>query len=192
MTLSSVGRMAADPDLQPDDKDWTWVLDQPCPDCGFVASDLDVASVGDRFRATAVRFGQVLRRPDVAVRRRPDRWSDLEYACHVRDVYRICHGRLELMLADDDAHFPNWDQDATAVEDRYLEQAPDGVAAELAEAAEAIAGAFDSVKGEQWQRRGRRSDGASFTVDSFARYVLHDPLHHLWDVGAADEVPASR
>ena len=28
----------------------------------------------------------------------------------------------------------------------------------------------------------RRSDGASSTVDSFARYFVHDPIHHLDDV----------
>jgi hypothetical protein len=26
-----------------------------------------------------------------------------------------------------------------------------------------------------------------FTVDSIAKYLMHDPVHHLWDVGA--EVP---
>jgi hypothetical protein len=29
---------------------------------------------------------------------------------------------------------------------------------------------------------GFRSDGAQFTVESFGRYLLHDPIHHLWDV----------
>jgi hypothetical protein len=28
----------------------------------------------------------------------------------------------------------------------------------------------------------RRSDGARFTVASFARYMVHDPIHHLYDV----------
>ena len=37
-------------------------------------------------------------------------------------------------------------------------------------------------------RTGDRSDGSSFTVDTFARYFLHDPVHHLVDVrtGYAD------
>ena len=26
------------------------------------------------------------------------------------------------------------------------------------------------------------SDGARFTVESFGRYLLHDPIHHLQDV----------
>ncbi|MBK5224714.1 MAG: DinB family protein [Acidimicrobiia bacterium] len=178
--------------LVPDDKDWTWVLERPCPECGFVAREVDLSTVGTRIRATADRFTEVLRRPHVAQRQRADRWSDLEYSCHVRDVYRICRGRLELILTADDAHFANWDQDATAIDDRYGEQDPAVVAAELVEAAGAIATAFDDVIGDQWQRRGHRSDGAVFTVDSFARYVLHDPLHHLWDVGATEEVAASR
>jgi hypothetical protein len=29
---------------------------------------------------------------------------------------------------------------------------------------------------------GARSDGAQFTVESFARYFIHDPIHHLYDV----------
>jgi len=45
-----------------------------------------------------------------------------------------------------------------------------------------MAAAFDAVRGAQWERTGVRSDGAFFTVDSFARYFLHDIEHHLWDV----------
>jgi len=40
-----------------------------------------------------------------------------------------------------------------------------------------------TVSGPAWERKGLRSDGATFTVDSFLRYLLHDPIHHLWDVG---------
>jgi hypothetical protein len=41
------------------------------------------------------------------------------------------------------------------------------------------------VSGDQWQRTGRRSDGACFTVESFARYLVHDAVHHLYDVTGA-------
>lgn len=66
----------------------------------------------------------------------PNRWRrgatpPLAYACHLRDVCRVYTERLALMSTQDDPHHPNWDQDATAVEDRYL---------------------------------------------------VHDPVHHLWDV----------
>jgi hypothetical protein len=141
-------------------------------------------------RANAAAWPAVLARNDVAQRARPDRWSDLEYACHVRDVFRLFAERLALMLADDDAHFTNWDQDVTAIEDRYDLQDPTVVTGELREAGEALADAFAAVTGAQWSRTGVRSDGAVFTVETFARYLAHDPIHHLWDVGAAPTLPA--
>jgi hypothetical protein len=115
-------------------------------------------------------------------RRSDARWSSLEYACHVRDVYRIFGTRIGLMLRDDDPLFDNWDQDATAIEDRYDEQDPDLVIADLVDAAEAMAVLLDHVSDGQWQRPGRRGDGASFSVGTIARYMVHDPIHHVWDV----------
>jgi len=56
------------------------------------------------------------------------------------------------------------------------------VSHQLADAATLLADAFAGVQDDQWQRRGRRSDGATFTVDSFSRYMVHDPIHHLFDV----------
>ncbi len=173
-------------EIVPDDKDWTWVLERPCPECGFDARSLDPTTVGDRIRANASVWQRVLSSPTVRDRPAPDRWSPLEYACHVRDVFRVYLERLDLMLTEDGPHYPNWDQDATAVEDDYAGQSPVAVAVALTRAASALADRFDTVEGDQWQRTGYRSDGASFTVDSFARYLVHDPIHHLWDVGAAD------
>jgi hypothetical protein len=116
------------------------------------------------------------------VRPQPAVWAPLEYACHVRDVCRLFADRLHLMLTQDDPRFANWDQDVTAVESRYWEQHPDTVAAELRHCADTIAEAFAAVEGDQWDRPGRRSNGSLFTVDSFARYFLHDLAHHAWDV----------
>jgi hypothetical protein len=170
--------------IVPDDKDWTWVLERPCSECGFDASAVPPASVAPLLRVNAAAWEQVLRQPDKAVRRRPaaDRWAPLEYACHVRDVCTLYHRRLDLMLREDDPLYPNWDQDVTAVEERYREQDPAAVSAQLHDAANALADAFDSVVGDQWLRRGRRGDGARFSIAGFSRYLLHDPVHHLFDV----------
>lgn len=173
-----------------DDKDWTWVLDTACPECGFDASalptsELGTLAMGELLRYNVAAWSDVLATGgrELTVRPRPERWSTLEYACHVRDVFRLFGERLQLMLDEDGPHFGNWDQDATAVHDRYGEQDPTTVGRELSEAGEQLAEMFDGVRGDQWQRTGYRSDGASFTVDSFARYLMHDPVHHLWDVG---------
>jgi hypothetical protein len=34
-----------------------------------------------------------------------------------------------------------------------------------------IAASFAAVHGDQWSPKGRRSDGAQFTVETFARYL---------------------
>jgi hypothetical protein len=171
--------------IEPDLKDWTWVLERPCAECGFVGSAVDHDALGAMIRENALVWTEVLGRPDVARRRRDDRWSDLEYACHVRDVLRIYDVRLALMRAEDDPLFANWDQDASAVEEDYAGQDPAVVATELVMAANRLADAFESVTPGEWPRPGRRSDGVAFTIDTFGRYFIHDPIHHLWDVGVA-------
>jgi hypothetical protein len=168
--------------IEPETKDWTWVLQRPCPDCGLDPTSFPREDVVRLLRENTAKWAPVLTRPDVRERPSPDKWSPLEYACHVRDVHRKFRERLALMLTEDDPLFPNWDQDATAVEERYGSQDPAVVSGELTAAASALADAFAAVSGAEWDRPGRRSDGKSFTVETLARYFLHDPVHHLWDV----------
>ena len=168
--------------IVPDEKDWTWVLRRPCQECGFDTSSIAREEVPALILANAAAWPPPLAAPGAAERPRPDKWSALEYGCHVRDVLRLYDYRLILMLTEDDPLFPNWDQDETALADAYDAQDPATVAAELVAAAETIASRFADVAGDQWTRPGRRSDGASFTVETFARYFMHDPVHHLYDV----------
>jgi hypothetical protein len=170
--------------LPPDDRDWTWVLERPCPDCGFDASAGSRAGLGAEVRTVSARWADVLDRDGIGVRVRPDRWSALEYGCHVRDVLRLADVRLGLLIDEDDPVFPNWDQDATAVEERYDLQDPAVVREELLEAGEVLAIRLDTVQDGQWGRTGTRSNGSGFSVESLARYIVHDPVHHLWDVSA--------
>ncbi len=168
--------------ITPDTKDWTWVLRRPCPECGFDTSAFAREELPAMIRLNAAAWRTPLGAADAGSRPRPDKWSPLEYGCHVRDVLRLYDHRLSLMLTQDDPLYPNWDQDETAIADRYGEQDPGTVANELVLAADTLADRFTRVTGDQWQRPGRRGDGASFTVETFARYFVHDPIHHLYDV----------
>ncbi|HEY0215256.1 MAG TPA: DinB family protein [Cellulomonas sp.] len=169
---------------EPDAKDWTWVLQERCTECGFAGSDVDPRDVAGTIHDLVPRWRAALNRLDARRRPAPAVWSPLEYGAHVRDVHRVFAGRLDLMLDQDDPVFANWDQDATALAERYDRQDPGRVADELADAAAVLAARFETVQGPQWERVGRRSNGSAFTVTTLAQYFLHDVVHHLHDVRA--------
>jgi hypothetical protein len=165
-----------------DTKDWTWVLEQRCPDCGFDAGQLGREQIGATTRTVAGRFEQYLGRDDVRERPAPEVWSVLEYGCHLRDVGRVFGERLALMLDEDEPQFANWDQDETALVDRYDLQDPAVVAVELMVSLDGLAAAYDAVLPDQWSRKGFRSNGSIFTVESLGRYMVHDLVHHVGDI----------
>lgn len=166
----------------PDTKNWTWVLEKPCIECGFDPAQVAFRDVPGLVRANAREWPVRLAEPDARLRPDDATWSPLEYGAHVRDVFRVFAGRLDLMLREEAPAFPNWDQDQTAIDDDYAAQDPEVVASELMVAAEIVAGAFEAIDDSQLGRTGLRSDGSAFTVDSLARYFVHDPIHHLHDV----------
>jgi hypothetical protein len=168
--------------IEPETKSWTWVLERTCGDCGFDTQAFPRDEIGQLTRQAAEPWPDFLSHPSVRVRPRENCWSTLEYGCHVRDVFRMSVYRLGRMLQEDNPRFDNWDQDASAVADRYDLQDPATVAGEIVSTATALADRYDAVTGPQWSRPGTRSDGAEFTVDSFGRYVLHDLVHHIVDV----------
>ncbi|CAN5375805.1 hypothetical protein BH09ACT12_BH09ACT12_30670 [soil metagenome] len=168
--------------VKSDTKDWTWVLQRPCDECGYDAAAVDLPDVGPGLRANAEAWLVVLGGPGARHRRAPEIWSVTEYAAHVRDVHEVFVQRLALMLEEDEPVFANWDQDAAALEDRYDLLQPDEVGPVLAERAEAVAAAYDAVPRTSYERVGHRSNGSTFTTLTLARYHLHDVVHHLWDV----------
>lgn len=168
--------------IVPDEKDWTWVLKRPCPECSFDAATVTPSTVPGSIDNMLPRWRAVLRRPDVAQRPNERTWSALEYACHVRDVFSLFDQRLNLMLELDDARFENWDQDQTAIDKDYANADPAVVSAELTAEGKQAAESFARVRESEWGRTGLRSNGSEFTVLTLARYFLHDVVHHLHDV----------
>ncbi len=170
-----------------DDKDWTWVLERPCVECETDVTSLPRDELGASFRANAATWRQLLSREQLVDRRprRPDgteQWSALEYGAHVRDVYGLFAERVTKMLKKKNPQFANWDQDLVAIDENYRDQDANKVAYGLAVNAGKVADIYDRLRDDEWNRTGQRSDGATFTVESIGRYLLHDVEHHVVDV----------
>ncbi|KNH17043.1 methyltransferase type 12 [Arthrobacter sp. ZBG10] len=168
--------------IVPDEKDWTWVLSRPCPECTFDFASTTPATVPGSIESMLPRWRAVLRRPDATERPNETTWSALEYACHVRDVFSVFEQRLGLMMGSDDPLFANWDQDQSAIDSDYANADPAVVSAELTAEGRQVADAFAAVRESDWDRTGTRSNGSKFTVLTLSQYFLHDVVHHLHDV----------
>lgn len=170
------------PEVPPETKDWTWVLSERCPQCSLEAGVLTLAEIPGVIRAQVQVWPVVLLRADVRQRPEPQVWSPLEYGGHTRDALGLFTDRLALMLAEDEPTFADWDPNEAALAGRYHELDPETVSEEILAAAETLAAAAEAVPPEAVQRRGLRSDGAPFTVTTLLQYLVHDLVHHLWDV----------
>lgn len=89
------------PPAQPDRKDWTWAIEQACPDCGFDPTALTPARYPEAIRAQAARYSAALTGPEAGERPSPEVWSPVEYTRHVADVCLVMADRLTQILAAD-------------------------------------------------------------------------------------------
>ncbi|MGL3806404.1 DinB family protein [Paeniglutamicibacter sp. R2-26] len=167
----------------PETKDWTWVLESACGECGQDVRGLDPQTIAGLVRGGVPRFAAALSLPGAGTRPAPQVWSPLEYCAHVADMYEVMDRRMGLILGQDEPTFANWDQDEAAVRLGYAAQSPRAVAERLQATAEAFAATLEGVGPEQLGRRGLRSNGSVFTAATLARYAWHDAVHHLHDLG---------
>lgn len=169
--------------VEPDTKDWTWVLHRRCDACGFDPHVVDARVLAERIRASAHGWDRLLAAPVSRERPSPSVWSTAEYGAHVADVGRVMAGRLTRILTEDDPLFENWDQDAAAIDGGYADREGAEIARDLAVSVESLAEVYAGVPDEAWDRPGRRSNGSVFTAATLGVYALHDLEHHRVDVG---------
>jgi hypothetical protein len=173
---------ATPPPATPDARDWTFVVDDGCRECGYAPHD--PVLTGERLQTAARRFATALQRPDAGERPAPGVWSTVEYAGHSRDLVRVLRERVEAMLATQGAPFADYDGEAEAVRRRFWAADPAQVEREIADETQRTVAVLARVRGDDWERTGLRGDGLPFTVTQLARYLLHDVEHHLHDVDA--------
>jgi hypothetical protein len=162
-----------------------------CDACGFRFESVPRAEIADRIRQFGRRYREALRTAaddQDRLRRRPAPgvWSPLEYACHVRDVFRVQRDRLSLALQVDEPMFEPMRRDERAVEERYNEQDVSAVVNELGASAEALADAFAALTPPDWVRTGGYvwPRPQIRTMEWIGRNTVHEGEHHLLDIAA--------
>ena len=109
----------------------------------------------------------------------PNGWSVLFIACHLRDYELVWRERVELMLAEENPTFANFDHEALIEERAYAAQDLRAVLAELAAQRADLVARLEGLDDGQWLRCGvHPSQGPGSLLDVAVNAGLHD-LDHL-------------
>lgn len=129
---------------------------------------------------------ELLRADPVVLRRRatPDRWSPLEYACHMRDVLLVQRERLLAARRGDAPVTEPMGRDERVEHDGYLQQQPSDVARQLRDAALMFTHGLDQLGPEDWERTLTvpYPETAVRSLRWFAVHTVHELRHHLLDI----------
>src|SRR5687767_504475 len=98
-----------------------------CSECGFDYEEFEAQQLPAQLETLHGSFdSRIVAVSDEALRRRPepDVWSILEYTCHVRDVLRIQHERLQRSLRENRPVCPRSGMWQWPERDAYNSQSP--------------------------------------------------------------------
>ncbi len=150
-----------------------------CPICGIEPRTVSPSDAVVALRSYRRRYRALLVRPDDeegadVVRRRPapDRWSALEHAAHVADVFEVAADALRTIRVHEEPE--------VAVEPGRAPRAGtvDEVVDRLGVGAERLAGTVEDMQGEDWKRAGRLLTGQQVTALDVVRHAVHVGAHH--------------
>jgi hypothetical protein len=157
-----------------------------CEECGFVYDELPEHQIGRALRMLPSQYGTVLGIDVERLRAHPRDgvWSALEYACHVRDVFRVQRERVERALTEDEPTLEPMGREELVVSGRYNEQDPIDVEQQLTQNARALADLFDRLDADQLARTAiyNYPTTAPRTVAWIGRHSVHEGRHHLRDM----------
>ena len=157
-----------------------------CPDCGFVWDGVDLAQSVSGVNDSVAAFVSVLEGAGemATVRPRPDRWSIVEYAAHLRDVLISLRERIiTAAIVDTPTGTPIFRDDRVNL-GFYSLDSVDDAADELAFAAGIFSKAVASLPDGFADRELYFSSGlpTTTTIRWVAAQAFHEASHHLIDV----------
>ena len=163
-------------------------MNEICDTCGFVY-DMGLARfAGHEITRLVEELSAIIEPGVVNVTQRPTpaTWSQLEYACHVRDVLLVQRERVLLARREEGPSLVPMGRDDRVEHDGYNEQSPSAVARQLRDAAMLFAGVLDRLDDAAWSRTVIYNFPAPARRDLrwLATHTQHEVQHHLADVRA--------
>ena len=159
-------------------------MDDLCAECGF-RYDLDNApAAAADIRRLAGEVAAELRAPaDLATRRRPELWSPIEYACHLRDVLLVQRERVLTARRDNGFVCTTMGRDIRVEHEGYADQLPADVARQLTDAALLFGNVLDRL-GDDWDNTMVYSwpEPHLASLRWVAVHTVHEAQHHLRDI----------
>ncbi|GFG98580.1 methyltransferase type 12 [Mycobacterium timonense] len=161
-------------------------MTEPCAGCNFTYDLRRAAAAGDDLRALATEAVVLLsnNRIDVRARPRPDVWSPLEYACHLRDVLLVQRERVLAARRTNGAECASMGREERAEHDGYNEQDPADVARQLADAAALFSNVLARFSADDWDRTViyHYPETHERSLRWVAVHTVHELQHHLLDI----------
>lgn len=154
-----------------------------CEACGIDFAWVSVADAIAVIGSLPGRAREAVSAAPAEVRRlrpRDDRWSVIEYVCHLRDVYATYTVRLHRARTEHEPVLEPMLNDLRACRFRYNERDIDAVLDELSATS---AGFCEEVaRMNQWDRLVTRLPGEHRTARWLVRQAMHEGQHHLDDI----------
>lgn len=176
-----------------------------CPECGFTSLDaIDdpeggstwhynercYVSAGDAIEQAAAQIADIVRNgsEQLRVRSSPERWSPLEYACHVRDALLVQRERvLKAMRGHGYEPLP-MGRDERVEDDGYNQQRPNNVAVQVEQSALLFVDLLARLSPSQWDLEVAYMfpNPSMRTIRWVAVHTAHEVVHHLHDIRPAE------
>ncbi|MFZ1062442.1 MAG: DinB family protein [Acidimicrobiales bacterium] len=159
---------------------------ESCEGCGFRWSDVSAGEIPGRTASATSHFVELLvTSASIATRRpAPDRWSILEYAAHMRDVFMSIRERIVRACIEENSVGSPIYRDERVNLGFYKLDTPDDVATELLAMSRLFVRTFEALPPTFEQRVFTYSPltDMKVTVLWAGAQALHECEHHLGDV----------
>lgn len=109
----------------------------------------------------------------------PAEWAVVEVVAHMADTDERALARVRRMLDERDPALSSFDQDALAVERRYLDMDVADQAERYAAGRADHVSLLESLDDDGWHRTGHHEEHGSVTVELYEVHVANEDVDHL-------------